>query len=133
MHESSLWRRSLDGLRVVAVDRTLRQSMLLVCAAAGLLLPVSSLLVPLLGRERGFSAGTTGLVVGAVALGTAAVALAVLARGASSRPGIAGPAGLVLSAAAVADLAPPSRPRWRLRSASRSAWASGSSPPTSDR
>ena len=104
---TSLWQRSLDGVRVVAVDRTLRLSMLLVCAAAGLLLPVSSLLVPLLGRERGWSAGTTGLVVGAVALGTATVALAVLARGASTRPGIAGPAGLLLSAAAVAGLALP--------------------------
>lgn len=104
---ASLWRRSLDGLRVVAVDRTLRLSMLLVCAAAGLLLPVSSLLVPLLGRERGWSAGTTGLVVGAVALSTATVTLAVLARGASTRPGIAGPAGLLLSAAAVAGLALP--------------------------
>jgi hypothetical protein len=65
------------------------------------------LLVPLLGRERGWSAGTTGFVVGAVALGTAAVALTVLARGASARPGVVGPAGLLLSAAAVAGLALP--------------------------
>ena len=92
---------------MVATDRTLRLSMLLVCAAAGLLLPVSALLVPLLGRERGWTAGTAGLVVGAVALGTATVALAVLARSASSRPGLAGPAGLLLSAAAVAGLALP--------------------------
>ena len=97
---ASLWRRSVDGVRVVAVDRTLRLSMLLVCAAAGLLLPVSSLLVPLLGRERGWSAGVTGLVVGAVAL-------TVVLRGASERPGVAGPAGLLLSAAAVATLALP--------------------------
>ena len=103
----SLWRRSLDGLRVVAVDRTLRLSLLLVSAAAGLLLPVSSLLVPLLGRERGWSAGTAGLVVGAVALGTATVAIAVLARRASSRPGVAGPAGLLVAAAGVAGLALP--------------------------
>jgi hypothetical protein len=103
----SLWRRSLDGLRAVAVDRTLRLSLLLVSAAAGLLLPVSSLLVPLLGRERGWSAGTAGLVVGTVALGTATVAIAVLARRASSRPGVAGPAGLLVAAAGVAGLALP--------------------------
>jgi MFS family permease len=103
----SLWRRSLDGLRVVAVDRTLRLSMLLVCAAAGLLLPVPALLVPLLGRERGWSAGTAGLVVGAVALGTATVAVAVLVVRASSRPGVAGPAGLLLAAVGVGGLALP--------------------------
>ena len=102
----SLWLRSLDGLRVVAVDRTLCL-LLLVSAAAGLLLPVSSMLVPLLGRERGWSAGTAGLVVGAVALGTATVAIAVLARRASSRPGVAGPAGLLVAAAGVAGLALP--------------------------
>jgi MFS family permease len=103
----SLWRRSLDGIRLVATDRALRLSMLLVCAAGGLLLPVSSLLVPLLGRERGWSAGTAGLVVGAVAFGTASVALAVLARSTFSRPEVAGPAGLLLAAGAVAGLALP--------------------------
>jgi MFS family permease len=106
----SLWRRSLDGLRVVATDRGLRPAMLLVCAAGGLLLPVSSLMVPLLGRERGWSAGAAGIVVGAVALGTAAVALTVLFRGASSRPELAAPAGLLLAAGGVAGLALPVPP-----------------------
>jgi MFS family permease len=104
---SSLLRSSLDGLRVVAADRTLRLSMLLVCSAAGFLLPASALLVPLLGRQRGWTAGTAGLVVGAVALGTATVALAVLTRRASSRPGVAGPAGLLLAAVGVVGLALP--------------------------
>jgi hypothetical protein len=68
---------------------------------------VSSLLVPLLGRERGWSAGTAGLVVGAVALGTASVALTVLARRTFSSPEVAGPAGLLLAAGAVVGLALP--------------------------
>jgi hypothetical protein len=73
-----------------------------------LLLPVASFARATAGPgARLLGAGTTGLVVGAVALGTAAVALAVLARGASSRPEIAGPAGLLLSAVAVAGLALP--------------------------
>jgi MFS family permease len=104
---SSLFRSSLDGLRVVAADRTLRLSMLLVCSAAGFLLPASALLVPLLGRQRGWTAGTAGLVVGAVALGTATVALTVLTRRASSRPGVAGPAGLLLAAVGVVGLTLP--------------------------
>jgi hypothetical protein len=45
--------------------------------------------------------------VGAVALGTATVALAVLTRRASSRPGVAGPAGLLLAAVGVVGLALP--------------------------
>jgi hypothetical protein len=105
--ESALWRRSLEGLQVVAADRPLRLSMLLLCAAAGLLLPVGALLVPLLGRDRGWTAGTAGLVVGAIALGAAIIAVGVLARRASARPGVAGPAGLLLAAAAVAALALP--------------------------
>jgi hypothetical protein len=103
----ALWRRAVDGLRLVATDRALRPAMLLVCAAGGLLLPVSSLLVPLLGRERGWSAGTAGLVVGAVALGTAAVALIVLVRSTFSRPEVAGPVGLLLAAGSVVGLALP--------------------------
>jgi MFS family permease len=99
--ESALWRRSLDGLQVVATDRPLRLSMLLLCAAAGLLLPVGALLVPLLGRDRGWTAGAAGLVVGAIALGAAIIAVGVLARRASARPGVAGPAGLLLAAADV--------------------------------
>ena len=100
-----LWRQAFDGVRVAAASPRLRLPLLLVGTVAGLALPVTSLLVPVLGTERGWSASTAGWVVGAVALGTTAVAVAVLTFRASVRAGVAGPAGLLLAAAGVAGLA----------------------------
>jgi hypothetical protein len=97
----------LEGLRVVGADRVLRLCLLLILAAAVLLIPVTSLLVPLLGRDRAWSPAIAGAVVGAVALGTAVVAVTVLVRSGSSRPGVVGPAGLLLAAAGVAGLVAP--------------------------
>jgi MFS family permease len=106
-----LWQDAWDGLRVAAQDKLLRVALLLVIAAAGLLLPVASLLVPLIGQRRDWSAATAGVVVGAIALGTSVVALIVLARRASSRPGLVGPAGLLVAALGVAALALPAPPQ----------------------
>ena len=103
----ALWRRALDGVRVVAGDRVLRASALLVVVAAGSLIPVPALLVPVLARQRAWPAAQAGLVVGAVAVGTAAMFVAVLLRRASSRPGVVGPAGLLLAAGGVLALAAP--------------------------
>jgi MFS family permease len=105
----ALWRRALDGVRVVAADRVLRAATLLVVVAAATLIPVPALLVAVLARQRDWPASQTGLVVGAVAVGAAAVFVAVLLRRASSRPGVVGPAGLVLAAAGTAALAAPLR------------------------
>lgn len=102
-----LWPDVLDGLRVAQDNRLLRAALLLVVAAADLLLPVASLLVPLLGQRRKWSAATAGIVVGAIALATSVVAVTVLVRRASSRPGLTGPAGLLLAALGVAALALP--------------------------
>lgn len=98
-------RRAADGLRLVARDAVLRPAVLLTTAAAGFLLPVPALLVPLLARDRGWPASAAGLVVGAVAAGTVLVAGAVLALGGARRPGAAAPAGLLAAAAGVVALA----------------------------
>lgn len=87
-----LWTRSLEGLWVVWSVPQLRTSVLLATTVASLLLPISSLLIAVLSRERAWSAGTAGTLIGAVALGTAAVA---------------GPAGVLLAAGGVAALALP--------------------------
>ncbi|WP_433528113.1 MFS transporter [Micromonospora sp. CA-263727] len=108
----SVWRAALDGLRLAASESVLRPALLVTGVAAGFLLPVSSLLVPLLARERVWSAQATGAVVAAVALGTAVVALTVLLRGASARPGVAAAAGLLVAAAGVTALAVGGPPRW---------------------
>ncbi|MFC0526238.1 MFS transporter [Phytohabitans kaempferiae] len=100
-----VWRHTLDGLRLAAHDRLLRAALLMVVVAAGFLLPVIGLLLPLLGRERAWSGGWTGAVAGTVALATACVAATVLARGAAPRPGVAAALGLVVAAAGVLGLA----------------------------
>ncbi|MBX7267215.1 MFS transporter [Micromonospora sp. Llam7] len=97
----AVWRTALDGLRLAWRHRTLRPALLVTGVAAGFLLPVPSLLVPLLGRERAWSSQAAGSVVAAVALGTVTVAVTVLLRGASSRPGRAASAGLLVAAAGV--------------------------------
>lgn len=107
-----VWRHMADGLRVAAADRLLRPALLLVVAAAGLLLPVSGLVVPLLARERGWSGVATGGVAGAIALGTMCVAGAVLVRGAWSRPGLAAVIGLLVASVGMLALALSGSPGW---------------------
>jgi MFS family permease len=106
------WRHMVDGVRVAVADRLLRPALLLLVAAAGLLLPVSGLVVPLLARERSWSGVATGCVAGAVALGTMCAALGVLARGARSRPGLAAVGGLLAASAGMLGLAVSASPGW---------------------
>ena len=97
----------LDGFRVVARAPGLRAALLLTGAGAALLLPVPSLLVPLLGRAAGWGPGQTGAVAGAVGVGAVGAALlATRRRGATSRVGtVSAAGGLALSAAGVPVLA----------------------------
>nr|MDT0660359.1 MFS transporter [Micromonospora sp. DSM 115978] len=101
------WSAGSAGLRLVAGDPPLRAALLLTAAVAGFLLPVPSLLVPLLARDRDWSAPFAGVLLGAVALGTTAVALAVTARGALPRAERVAAVGLLIAAAGVGALAVP--------------------------
>jgi MFS family permease len=109
---SGVWRDMVDGVRVAVADRLLRSTLLLLVVAAGLLLPVSGLVVPLLARERSWSGGATGCVAGAIALGTTCVALVVLVRGAWPRPGLAAVIGLLIAAAGMLMLAVSASSGW---------------------
>ncbi|MER7702292.1 MFS transporter [Kitasatospora sp. NPDC097605] len=62
------------GVRLAARDRLLRSALLLTGAAAGALLPVVSLLAPLLARTAGWGAGAAGLVAGGQGAGVLVVA-----------------------------------------------------------
>jgi hypothetical protein len=92
---------------LVVGDPPLRAALLLTTVAAGFLLPVASLLVPLLARDRDWSAPFAGLLLGAVAVGATAVALAVTARGALPRAERVAAVGLLLAAVGVGVLAAP--------------------------
>lgn len=96
--KSGLLREIADGLRVAARTPALRSALLLVGAAAGFILPVTSLLVPLLARANGWAAGAAGLIVGAQGLGTIAVTLIVARRGTGTRPTRTALAGLLVTA-----------------------------------
>ncbi|MGD0561029.1 MAG: hypothetical protein ABSA93_39415 [Streptosporangiaceae bacterium] len=78
--------------------------LLLVAGAAGFVIPVTSLLVPLITRQHHWSAATAGLIVGAQAAGAIVIALAVARRGTSARPGLAATADVL---GAVAHAASP--------------------------
>lgn len=101
----NLLRDAADGVRAALRDPVLRPSLALVGSAAAFLLPVLSLLIPLLARERHWGSGTAGLVLGAQGAGTVALTVVVVRRGAWRRPGLLSAAGLVVAGAGVLGVA----------------------------
>ncbi|GAA1402440.1 MFS transporter [Oerskovia paurometabola] len=84
----------VDGFRVVARTPGLRSALALTGAGAALILPVPSLLVPLLGRASRWGPGTTGAVAAMVGVGVVCAAiLALRRRPASAATGLAVSAG----------------------------------------
>ncbi|MER7670591.1 MFS transporter [Kitasatospora sp. NPDC096128] len=103
--KAGLVREAWSGVRLALGDPLLRAALLLTGAAAGALLPVVSLLGPLLARAHGWAAGTAGLVTAGQAAGVLAVAAAVAWRGGLPRPGIGAAAGLCTASAGIVLLA----------------------------
>ncbi len=101
----SFWRSLSDGARVVARTHGLAGALVLTGAVAAVVLPVSSLLVPLLGLASGWGAGITGVVVGAQAAGSIGAALVVARTGTARRTGRAVALGLAAAAGGVAVVA----------------------------
>ncbi|MFG2904109.1 MFS transporter [Kitasatospora sp. NPDC048286] len=100
-----LLREAASGVRLALADPLLRAALLLTGAAAGALLPVVSLLGPLLARAHGWAAGTAGLVSAGQAAGVLAVAGLVARRGGLPRAGVGAAAGLCTASAGTALLA----------------------------
>jgi MFS family permease len=84
-------RESADGIRVALTTPGLAAVLVLVAAVAGFVIPVPSLLVPLIARQHHWTAAVAGVIVGTQAAGGIVIALVVIRRGAVSRPGLAGP------------------------------------------
>ncbi|MGI5190336.1 MFS transporter [Promicromonospora sp. CA-289599] len=99
------WRSLSDGARVVARTRGLVGALGLTGAVAAVVLPVSSLLVPLLGQASGWGAGATGVVVAAQAAGSIGAALVVSRTGTARRTGQAVALGLAAASGGVALVA----------------------------
>ncbi|WP_369183636.1 MFS transporter [Streptomyces sp. Y1] len=100
-----LLREAASAVRLARRDPLLRAALLLTGAAAGAVLPVLSLLGPLLARSHGWAAGTAGLVTGGQAAGVLAVAGLVAWRGTLPRTGVGAAAGLCAASAGIALLA----------------------------
>lgn len=96
---------AVDGLRLSLREPLLRLSLFMLIGCAAFLLPVLSLVLPVLARQAGWEPTQVGLVYGVSALGTAIVAVGVLITGGFSRPGLAGCGGLALAATGVLGLA----------------------------
>ncbi|MEU9087745.1 MFS transporter [Streptomyces sp. NPDC048357] len=103
--EEGLLAGAADGVRVAVADPVLRSALVLTAAAACFLLPVVSLLNPLLAREHGWSAGAAGLIAGGQSLGVVAVALVVSRRGTMRRIGRGAALGLCVAAPGIAAVA----------------------------
>ncbi|WP_369199286.1 MFS transporter [Streptomyces sp. PU-14G] len=95
---------ALSGVKVAFSHPVLRPGLWLTGAAAGFLLPVLTLLIPLLAREEEWGAGAAGLVLGAQGVGMVAVTLAVVKRGPLGRPGLMAASALILAGAGVLAL-----------------------------
>lgn len=99
-----LLKEALSGVKVAFSHPVLRPGLWLTGAAAGFLLPVLSLLVPLLAREEEWGAGAAGLVFGAQGVGMVAVTLVVVKRGPLGRPGLMAASALILAGVGVLAL-----------------------------
>ncbi len=99
-----MFRSIAEGMKV-AFGRPLTRTLLITMTlAAGLLMPLDILLLPLLARDHQWSAGTAGVLIAARSLGVGAIALRILMRGAFSRPGMVAAIGLFFAAAGLFGL-----------------------------
>lgn len=101
---AGLLKDASDGVRVSFRHPILRPGLMLTGVAAGFLLPVLPLLLPLLAREEHWGADATGLVVGAQGVGMVAVTLLVVRRGPLGRPGLLSALGLLVAGVGVLGL-----------------------------
>jgi MFS family permease len=81
-------REAAEGVRLALTTAAVRAALLFVAGAAGLILPFSSILIPLLARDHSWDAGFAGVLVGAQSFGTIASTLLISKRGAGARPGL---------------------------------------------
>lgn len=100
-----LAREALEGVRVALTTKGLGPTLLLLAGAAGFIMPVSSILIPLLARAHSWPAVAAGFIVGAQGAGAVLVMLVVARRGIGKRPGTAALAGLLITALGQTTLA----------------------------
>lgn len=94
---SSLIKDALNGIRVAASSPVLRGLLGLLAVVTGFVLPLTTLLVPLLAHQRGWSVESAGIISGGYAGGLGVAAILVIVRGASALRWLPPVAGVVLT------------------------------------
>lgn len=84
---------------------TVRTILILLAVTAGFVLPLTTLLTPLIGHERGWTGGETGLVSGSFAAGLGVAALLIFFAGSSWLNRIPAVTGLLFSGAGIVFVA----------------------------
>ncbi|WP_112246601.1 MFS transporter [Kribbella monticola] len=93
-----------DGVRTAFGRPLTRALLIMMTMAAGLLMPLDVLLLPLLARDHHWNAATAGLLVASRSLGVGMIALRILAKGAFPRPGMVAAFGLLIAGAGLLGL-----------------------------
>ena len=101
----SVLREAADGLQLAWSLPQVRAVLGLLAAVSGLVLPLTTLLVPLLARSRGWDAAAAGTVAGGYAAGMAVIVLIIVARGQRAFAWFPPVAGLVLCGGAMLAMA----------------------------
>ncbi|GAA1658434.1 hypothetical protein GCM10009744_59570 [Kribbella alba] len=101
---TGMFRSIVDGVKM-AFGRPLTRTLLITMTiAAGLLMPMDTLLLPLLARDHRWDAATAGLLIACRSVGVGVIALRILTRGAFRRPGLVAALGLLLGSVGVIGL-----------------------------
>lgn len=100
----SLWTEARAGVTTAAREPLIRSSFALVALAAGVFVPVGSVLVPLLVRSRDWTAASGGLLLGGLSLGGIAVTLVIARTGTARRSGPVAALGLLIAGLALTAL-----------------------------
>lgn len=92
-----MWAGVTTAFKIPAV----RTILLLLAATAGFVLPLTTLLTPLIGHERGWTGGETGLVSGSFAAGLGVAALLIFFAGSTWLNQIPAVTGLIVSGSGI--------------------------------
>ncbi|TDD45787.1 MFS transporter [Kribbella antibiotica] len=92
--QAGIFKSIAEGLRIAFGKPLTRALLITMTLAAGLLMPMDSLVLPLLARHHEWDAKTAGLVIATRSIGVGVVSFRILIRGAFQRPGVVAMLGL---------------------------------------
>lgn len=86
-NEATVWQQAKEGIGHLATHSATRWLLSSIALIAGATLPVITLIVPLLGQDRGWDSSTTGLLGAAWTAGSIGIGIVTSLRGRPQNPG----------------------------------------------